>query len=84
VVFWLIFDDIAPGVISCEATYQLRPHPDSFPGVISFESIRVADICEESSCSRRQILVNCVSAFRLRGVRRKATIHPTRRESLHF
>jgi hypothetical protein len=34
VVFWLIFDDIAPGVISCEATYQsgplLIPSPVSF------------------------------------------------------
>ena len=39
-VFWLIFDDISPGVISCEAMYQLRPPSDSFPGVISFESIR--------------------------------------------
>jgi hypothetical protein len=35
-------DDIAPGVISREATYQLQPHSDSFPGVISFESIRGA------------------------------------------
>jgi hypothetical protein len=34
-------DDIAPGVISREATYQLQPHSDSFPGVISFESIRL-------------------------------------------
>jgi len=40
VVFWLMVDDIAPGVISREATYQLQPHSDSFPGVISFESIR--------------------------------------------
>jgi len=40
-VFWLMVDDIAPGVISREATYQLQPHSDSFPGVISFESIRM-------------------------------------------
>jgi hypothetical protein len=36
-------DDIAPGVISREATYQLQPHSDSFPGVISFESIRYGE-----------------------------------------
>jgi len=50
VVFWLMVDDIAPGVISREATYQLQPHSDSFPGVISFESIR-------SPFIRRMVLV---------------------------
>ena len=42
-------DDIAPGVISREATYQLQPHSDSFPGVISFESIRCLTRCEEQT-----------------------------------
>jgi len=32
----------SPGVISCEATYQSRPHSNYLPGVISFESIRYA------------------------------------------
>ncbi len=33
-------DDIRAGVISYEATYQVRPFSDTRSGVISFESIR--------------------------------------------
>jgi hypothetical protein len=33
-------DDIRAGVISYEATYQVRLVSDTRPGVISFESIR--------------------------------------------
>jgi len=42
-VFWLICDDMSPGVISYEATYQYCPSTHDSPGVISFESIRILD-----------------------------------------
>ena len=39
-MFWLIWNDISPGVISYEATNQSRLLSGDIPGVISFESIR--------------------------------------------
>jgi hypothetical protein len=53
-------DDIAPGVISREATYQLQPHSDSFPGVISFESIRVQRARKQFPCSLTDVHGNVV------------------------
>ena len=43
-MFWLICDDISHGVISCEATYLFLTHAHDSSGVISFESIREAQL----------------------------------------
>jgi len=59
-VFWLICDDISPGVISYESTYQYFPQTHDSSDVISFESIRqIQGVWLEAIKPRKSVVMPC-------------------------